>query len=163
MTGLTSSGAAPEPNSIYVAARFLYAGVLYGLVEYLVHRYTHHEDPIDDGFRVVSEKGMAVYSAVLMMASRLGLVYGVTAALMVWWYMVYEVFRCICHDSHPSKSLDFVWRANLHHTEHRREPTRHFGVTTTGWDAVFGTSCTPRTPTGPHEFVPVLAFVLAKD
>lgn len=148
-------------NYLYFALRYLLCGVVFGLTEYLLHRFVHqskavphskhHKDPRNERTMLVQESSLALYATIIFLLSFFGFVYRETAASMAWWYYIYEVYHACQHNDVME---------NKHHFQHHKNPSVNFGVTTTGWDVVMNTHAESRSLSSlrPHEFVPILAL-----
>jgi len=126
--------------------------VLWGLSEYVFHRWAYHAKRgiFGSGHRMHHDEEKAYVampwfvSGFVVFAVWYGVVYypgdHALSALFGGW-MAGFVFYSWVHHAHHHWSLQNGWmrRLRAHHRVHHRFPDRNFGVTLRFWDEVFGT------------------------
>jgi sterol desaturase/sphingolipid hydroxylase (fatty acid hydroxylase superfamily) len=151
MTAYALVGARVEERLAFLASGAL-GGLLWTLVEYVLHRFllhhapilaamheTHHDDPLD----LIGTPTWATFpivcgvllSSSLLMGAQAGI--GLTAGLLggyIWYSAVH-------HATHHGRLYGsrYLYRARRRHAVHHNCETGNFGVTTEFWDHVFGT------------------------
>jgi dihydroceramide fatty acyl 2-hydroxylase len=126
--------------------------VLYGVVEYGVHRWAYHDDrsPATPGHRLHHDDPEALIAApffgpaivVLILWGLLRFLLGdeeasVLIVALVISFLYYELLHHgLHHWRHPARYLRIL---RGHHRIHHQFPDCNFGVTMTVWDWVFGT------------------------
>lgn len=145
---------------------FFLNGILFGLLEYFVHRCAHikkdpghmlhHKNPHDTRFYLVSNVAFTKTMAAFLVVYMLGLVKGTVLAWLVVWYMLYELVHAELHvgeGAHTKVAQEW-------HDIHHAMPAFNHGVTTTGWDSLFGTAAATPLFYG-FDFIPNYGFLLS--
>jgi len=151
----------------------LVATVLFGLLEYLVHKTLyddvarspyhkdHHNKPNSLADQIVAFESLCSWFAGLWALKMIGVLSGFFAGEMLSTYLLYEIFHTVTH-AYP----DLVPKATeWHSVKHHRATKKNYGVTTRGWDRVFGTQCEDKPQTDDHlqrvlDFIPTIGFVV---
>lgn len=149
------------------------AMVLFGFLEYLVHKNLHnditkaphhkdhHNKPNSLVIQIVAFEAVLAWFAGLWALKMIGIISGHFAAQILGTYLLYEVFHTVTH-AHP----ETMPKATEWHTaRHHKAPKKNFGVTTRGWDRAFGTQYEDKTEHDDHvqrvfDFIPVYGFAL---
>jgi sterol desaturase/sphingolipid hydroxylase (fatty acid hydroxylase superfamily) len=140
----------------------LCGGILWTLVEYLLHRFVYHKVPVIRNLHGmhhshpndflgspiwVSIVGFSSFLALLALIWDIDISCGMTSGLIVG-YVAY----LLTHDAvHRWQLSERSWMRNhrLRHLRHHRNPLPgNFGVTTGFWDLVFGTAIVPERARG---------------
>jgi sterol desaturase/sphingolipid hydroxylase (fatty acid hydroxylase superfamily) len=132
-------------------------GVLWTLIEYIMHRVIYHRVPFFEKYHqvhhtdprayvgappmvatgavfLVSFVPLACVSPLLANAASVGMLIG---------YTIYMVVHHACHFRMPMQP-GYFYRLRLHHVVHHySRDSGNFGVTTSFWDHVFGTRIKP--------------------
>jgi len=153
----------------------LMAMVCFGFLEYLVHKNLHsdiikapyhkehHNKPNSLVNQVVSFEVVLAWFVGLWMLKLIGIVSGHFAAQLLGTYLMYEIFHIVTHAYPEILPRATDWHAVRHHNT----PKKNFGVTTRGWDRVFGTHFEDKVNHDNDvqrvlDFIPALGF-LAED
>lgn len=153
----------------------LTAMVFFGFLEYLVHKKLHsditksphhkghHNKPNSLANQVVSFEVVLAWFVGLWVLKLIGIISGHFASRLLGTYLMYEIFHIVTH-AYP----EIIPRAtNWHAVRHHNTPNKNFGVTTRGWDWVFGTHFEDNVEHDNYvqrvlDFIPVWGF-LAED
>lgn len=150
--------------------KFWGVGVANGLVEYIVHftthkggsettkHRTHHANP-NDVDRIALSNFLFVKLLILMTTTTVlfPLLPVDVAVYVTLWYGIYEVYHGMLHDGKDHGYM--IERARRYHDVHHDKPLKNFGVTTTGWDMLFGTDFVTDDLSAVLGVVPIVAFV----
>ena len=137
---------------VYVLGAVFSGYLLWGLSEYIVHRWMyHHDDSIfGDGHRIHHEDAMVLIAMPWFMTtiSVFSLWYLCAVALhipnfsgcLAGWLAGF-VWYSIVHHSHHHWNIQSSWMRKLkaYHRIHHQFPDRNYGVTMRFWDDVFRT------------------------
>ena len=147
-------------TELTVVLLFLSGGLVFTLIEYLVHRYiyhikpngprterfsytahgVHHDYPKDKSRLAMPPLLAIVVAGVFFLLYKLMMgtyVYGFLAGFL----MGYAGYLCVHYSVHafkvPKNFLKILWHHHAIH--HYREPNKAFGVSSPLWDMIFGT------------------------
>ncbi len=143
---------AKHERPLFALAALALGYFLWGLTEYIVHRWVYHQPDgiFGDGHRMHHEDALALIAMPWFMT---------TISVFGLWYVVAEVLRVprfsaglagwlagyvwysLVHHSHHHWDIRSVWMRKLkaYHRIHHQFPDRNYGVTTRFWDDVFRT------------------------
>ncbi len=148
--------------SFYIALAAFAGYLIWGLSEYIFHRWIYHqaEGVFGDGHRIHHEEedvliAMPWFMTTLLMfalwyAFAVRLNFPLFAACLAGWLFGF-VWYSVVHHSHHHWNIQntFMRKLKAYHRVHHQLPETNFGVTMRFWDIVFGTR--HRRPPSQHQ------------
>jgi len=151
--GLLAYALRTAHERVMADAGLLLAGLaLYGLLEYVSHRFLYHAavSPLSPGHWLHHLDPQALIALPCFVTSAAGLTLWagfrwlladdaasvLVAALMIGFVFYGGLHHALHHGRHRRRYIRFL---HAYHQIHHRLPDRNFGVTMTVWDWVFGT------------------------